>query len=206
MTGAEFYTLLQQKIDKAYSAYIDTGKANRIIEETIYRLCERTYRDLDAQKEYDELWSLLIKDEVKTVSNPYFDLVGLDRTYMHLFRVACTFDTLLGVLTRVTTGAGPYTTVFTSTGHTVRVGDTIKVIAVTGVVTAATKTTFTISSATAVDPGAAVYLTRTFEATPRFSDRKMCITRLQYFNPNIKYKTVLQVLSITKHCICFHSQ
>ena len=31
MTGAQFYTLLQQKIDKAYSAYIDTGKANRII-------------------------------------------------------------------------------------------------------------------------------------------------------------------------------
>lgn len=172
MTGADFYTLLQQKIDKAYSAYIDTGKANRIIEETIYRLCERTYRDLDAQKEYDELWSLLIKDEVKTVSNPYFDLSGLDRTYMHLFRVACTFDTLLGALSRVTTGAGPYTTVFTSSGHTVRIGDTIKVIAVTGTVTATTKTTFTISSSTAVDPGAAVYLTRTFEATPRFSDRK----------------------------------
>lgn len=172
MTGAQFYTLLQQKIDKAYSAYIDTGKADRIIEDTIYRLCERIYRDLDAQKDYDELWSLLIKDEVKTVAAPYFDLSGLDRTYMHLFRVACTYKTLLGSLARVTTGSGPYVTTFTSSGHSARVGDNVAVLTVTGTVTATTKTTFTISSASTIDPSAPVYLVRTFEASPYFSDRK----------------------------------
>lgn len=183
MTGAQFYTLLQQKIDKAYSAYIDTTKADRIIEDTIYRLCERVYRDLDSQKEYDELWSLLIKDEVKSVSNPYFDLTGLDRTYMHLFRVACTYNTLLGALTRVTTGSGPYSTVFSSSGHTVRVGDQIKVLSVTGTVTATTKLSFTVSSASTIDPSAAVYLVRTFEATPYFSDRKRDV----YHTPTIFY-------------------
>jgi hypothetical protein len=172
MTGAQFYTLLQQKIDKAYSAYIDTAKADRIIEDTIYRLCERVYRDLDSQKDYDELWSLLIKDEVKAVAAPYIDLSSLDRTYMHLFRVACTYDTLLGALTRMTTGSGPYTTVFSSSGHTVRVGDQIKVLAVTGTVIATTKLNFTVSTATTIDAAAPVYLVRTFEATPYFSDRK----------------------------------
>lgn len=172
MTGAQFYTLLQQKIDKAYSAYIDTAKADRIIEDTIYRLCERTYRDLDAQKDYDELWSLLIKDEVKTVTDPYFDLSGLNRTYMHLFRVACTYKTLLGSLTRVTTGSGPFTTVFSSSGHSARVGDLISVLAVTGTVVSATKTNFTVSSTAAFDGTSPVYLVRTFEATPYYSDRK----------------------------------
>lgn len=172
MTGAQFYTLLQQKIDKAYSAYIDTAKADRIIEDTIYRLCERVYRDLDSQKDYDELWSLLIKDEVKTVAAPYIDLSGLDRTYMHLFRVACTYNTLLGALTRATTGSGPYTTVFSSSGHTVRVGDQIKVLTVTGTVTATTKLNFTVSTATVIDAAAPVYLVRTFEASPYYSDRK----------------------------------
>jgi hypothetical protein len=181
MTGAQFYTLLQQKIDKAYSAYIDTGKADRIIEDTIYRLCERTYRDLDAQKEYDELWSLLIKDEVKTVANPYFDLSGLDRTYMHLFRVACTYKTLLGSLTRVTSGSGPFTTVFSSTGHSVRVGDSVSVLSVTGTVTSTTKLNFTVSSASTIDPSAAVYLVRTFEASPYFSDRKRDV----YHSPTV---------------------
>jgi hypothetical protein len=172
MTGAQFYTLLQQKIDKAYSAYIDTGKADRIIEDTIYRLCERIYRDLDAQKDYDELWSLLVKDEVQTVTAPYIDLSSLDRTYMHLFRVACTYKTLLGSLARVTTGVGPYVTTFTSSGHSARVNDNLAVLTVTGVVTATTKTTFTVSSASPIDPSAPVYLVRTFEATPYYSDRK----------------------------------
>jgi hypothetical protein len=181
MTGAQFYTLLQQKIDKAYSAYIDTAKADRIIEDTIYRLCERLYRDLDTQKEYDELWSLLIKDEVKTVSAPYIDLSGLDRTYMHLFRVACTFKTLLGSLARVTTGSGPYSTVFTSSGHTARVGDSIAVLAVTGTVTSITKTNFTVAFASSPDPSAPVYLVRTFEASPYYSDRKRDV----YHTPTI---------------------
>jgi hypothetical protein len=181
MTGAQFYTLLQQKIDKAYSAYIDTTKADRIIEDTIYRLCERTYRDLDAQKDYDELWSLLIKDEVKTVGAPYIDLSGLDRTYMHLFRVACTYKTLLGSLTRVTTGSGPYTTVFSSSGHSARVGDSISVLTVTGTVTATTKLNFTITSAATIDGSAPVFLVRTFEASPYYSDRKRDV----YHTPTI---------------------
>lgn len=181
MTGAQFYTLLQQKIDKAYSAYIDTAKADRIIEDTIYRLCERIYRDLDSQKDYDELWSLLIKDEVKTVSAPYFDLSGLDRTYMHLFRVACTFNTLMGSLARVTTGSGPYTTVFSAGGHSARVGDQIKVLSVTGTVTKTTKLNFTVESSSTIDASAPVYLVRTFEATPYFSDRKRDV----YHTPTI---------------------
>ena len=184
MTGAEFYTLLQQKIDKAYSAYIDTGKANRIIEDTVFRLCERVYRDLDTQKDYDELWSLLIKDEVQVLANPYIDLSVLGRTYMHLFRVACTYNTLLGSLARVTTGSGPFITVFSSSGHTARIGDSIKVLTITGTVVSTTKTNFTVSSSTTIDASAPVFLVRTFEATPYFSDRKRDVYHAPtIFNP-----------------------
>lgn len=172
MTGNEFYLLLQQKIDKAYSAYIDAGKANRLIRDTIFRVCERVYTGLDTQKEFDEIWSLVIKNETQTVSNPYFDLAGLDRPYMHLFRLKMTFNTLLGDISRTTSSGPPYTTVFTSNHHTVRVGDVVKVGSNTGVVDSITKTTFTTTSTGTLATGP-VYLVRGFEAKPRVSDRKI---------------------------------
>lgn len=174
MTGAQFYTLLQQKIDKAYSAYIDTGKANRIIEETIFRLCEKVYRDLDLQKEYDELWSLVIKEEVKPVSNPYYDLVGLNRTYMHLFRLAMTFHKLQSFASVTFTGTGPFIYVFTAPGHVVRKGDTISdFTGTTGTCTKVTRTTFTVSSNLAFNTGEPVRIVIEREAKPYVSDRKI---------------------------------
>lgn len=174
MTGAQFYTLLQQKIDKAYSAYIDTGKADRLIEETIFRLCEKIYRDLDVQKEYDELWSLLIKEEVKPVSNPYYDLVGLDRTYMHLFRLSMLFHKLQTFDSVTFTGTGPFIYVFVAPGHVVRKGDTISDFAgVTGTCTKVTRTTFTVSSNLTMNTGEPVRIVIEREAKPYVSDRKI---------------------------------
>ena len=194
MTGAQFYTLLQQKIDKAYSAYIDTGKADRIIEETIYRLCEKIYRDLDLQKEYDELWSLLIKDEVKPVTNPYYDLIGLDRTYMHLFRVAFTFHKLQSFDSVTFTGVGPYVYVFVAPGHVVRKGDSISDFAgQVGTCTKVTRTTFTVSSNLTMNTGEPVRIVIEREAKPYFSDRKIDV----YHTPTIfspKYQLQNRIL------------
>jgi len=175
MTGAQFYTLLQQKIDKAYSAYIDTGKANRIIEETIFRLCDKIYRDLDLQKEFDELWSLLIKDEVKTVSTPpYYDLSGLSRTYMHLFRIAFTFHKLQTFDSVTFTGAGPYIYVFVAPGHVVRKGDSIADLAgQIGTCTKVTRTTFTVSTNLVFNTGEPMRIVIEREAKPYVSDRKI---------------------------------
>jgi hypothetical protein len=175
MTGAQFYTLLQQKIDKAYSAYIDTGKANRIIEETIFRLCDKIYRDLDLQKEYDELWSLLVKDEVKTITTPpYYDLSGLSRTYMHLFRIAFTFHKLQTFSSVSFTGVGPYIYVFVAPGHVVRKGDLIADTAgQIGTCTKVTRTTFTVSTNLVFNTGEPMRIVIKREAKPYVSDRKI---------------------------------
>ena len=44
MTGAQFWSYLQQKIDKAYSAYLDNAKANALIAETMQRLVDKYWR------------------------------------------------------------------------------------------------------------------------------------------------------------------
>ena len=175
MTGAQFYTLLQQKIDKAYSAYIDTGKANRIIEETIFRLCDKIYRDLDLQKEYDELWSLLIKDEVKTITTPpYYTLSGLNRTYMHLFRVAFTFHKTQTFDSFTFTGVGPYIYVFVAPGHVVRKGDRITdVSGQIGTCIKTSRTTFTVTTDVMFNTTEPMFIVIEREAKPYVSDRKI---------------------------------
>ena len=83
MTGAEFYTILQQKIDKAYSAYIDTTKADRLIRETIYRLVEKLYSGLITQKETDELWSMIAKEQAVVTAGAL--AISSLTNYSHLF-------------------------------------------------------------------------------------------------------------------------
>ena len=44
MTGGEFWNYLQQKLDKAYSAYLDSAKANALIAESMQRMIDKFWR------------------------------------------------------------------------------------------------------------------------------------------------------------------
>ena len=70
MTGQEFDKLFDQKIDKAYSAYIDPTKKKRLYEMALYEAIEQKYQSGDRQKVYDELAGLIRTNyEVIPVNN-----------------------------------------------------------------------------------------------------------------------------------------
>tara|TARA_R110000868_G_scaffold108426_5_gene295991 strand:+ start:1356 stop:2180 length:825 start_codon:yes stop_codon:yes gene_type:complete len=128
MTGQEFWTYLQQKIDKAYSAYLDNTKANSLIKETMYRFIDKLYHDLSFEKEGDELISLIIKDKSATPSAGICTLNASITTptppaneipyYMHVMRVLGKYETSLAV-----TASG---TTLTAVDHTLRKGSIIR--------------------------------------------------------------------------------
>lgn len=66
MNGVEFDKIFQNKVDESYTGYTNTAKKTRIFKEALILAIEEKYKDLDTQKEYDEL-SSVIKTE-KTFS------------------------------------------------------------------------------------------------------------------------------------------
>lgn len=160
MTGVEFYTILQQKIDKAYSAYIDTTKADRLIRETIYRLVEKLYSGLVTQKETDELWSLIVKEATVVTASAL--AVSSLTGYAHLFMMKFIYE---DAITGFTFSNG----VFTKANHNLRKGDVIKYSGTLYTITKVTKDTF-IASVPYTTGTISQY--REFYASPRFSDRK----------------------------------
>ncbi len=178
MTGTEFYALLQQKYDKAYSGYLDVTKANRLIKESVFNLTDALYRGLSIQKEFDELWSMIaINEEVSVSGTPgaseaSFDLSTLAWDYNHLFRVAMQFENRIFPTYATTTGY------FSLTKHNLRPGDKIRLkngdndgdYDVDVVKNGKFKLSATLTGAIGE-----VYVVTTSEATPYFSDRKKSV-------------------------------
>jgi len=162
MTGAEFYLQLQQKYDKAYSQYLDTTKANRLIKEAMYRLVDKISQLMDTQKEFDELSELIRFDQSIVVSgvavqpNDYYHLLRMS----FLFSDEITFTAING-------------NVVTASKHGLRPGDKISAAPplVDATVTKVSSTTFTLDTAIAPTP-TSLYLIREFEGSPSTADRK----------------------------------
>lgn len=162
MTGAEFYLQLQQKYDKAYSQYLDTTKANRLIKEAMYRLVDKISQLMDTQKEFDELSELIRFDQSIVVSgvavqpNDYYHLLRMS----FLFSDEITFTAISG-------------NVVTASKHGLRPGDKISAAPplVDATVTKVSSTTFTLDTAIAPTP-TSLYLIREFEGSPSTADRK----------------------------------
>jgi hypothetical protein len=144
MTGQEFWTYLQQKIDKAYSAYLDNTKANSLIKESMYRLVDNMYHDLSFEKESDELISLVLKEKVFTPTAGICTLNFSATTptppaneipyYMHSMRVLGNYEENI-----VVTASG---TTLTSIDHKLRKGSTIKLSGTTYIVSKVNGDTF----------------------------------------------------------------
>jgi len=164
MTGLDFYNQLQQKYDKAYSQYLDNAKANRLVKEALYRLCDKLYSNLDTQKEYDELIEFIKNDTAIAVSS---GKAALPADYMHLFRVAFVYSDT------ITFTAGTLDKEYVSVKHVLRKGDFLN-SAQNGSgtnyeVTKVKGNSFFLDTSSVSSP---LYLVRTYEASPAFSDRK----------------------------------
>lgn len=176
MTGSEFYLYLQQKYDKAYSGYLDTAKANRLIQETLYRLCDSLYRGMAIQKEFDELAVMLRTETEYTVTNnptetfSRLPVSSLDN-YLHLFRIAPVFKSLLNI-------TGAQDGFAKSPCHNLRKGDTV-LLDEAGVkngyytVEKITLNAFKMTGLTYTT--GVIYQVRKSEGSPYFSDRKKSV-------------------------------
>lgn len=163
MTGAEFYLQLQQKYDKAYSQYLDTTKANRLIKEAMYRLVDKISQLMDTQKEFDELSELIRFDETVVVGS---GVAIQPSNYYHLLRMSFLFSDEI-TFTAISGN------VVTASKHGLRPGDKISSAppAVSATVTKVTSTTFTLDTVISPTP-TNLYLIREFEASPSTADRK----------------------------------
>ena len=119
MTGAQFWSYLQQKIDKAYSAYLDNTKANSLIRESMYRMVDKFWRSQSLERDADEMMPFLIKGQSVTPTLGIIDISTQLPNYMHVMYMVSKYEFPVEV-------TGVSGTTLTAVNHTLRKGDSIK--------------------------------------------------------------------------------
>lgn len=112
MTGSEFSNIFDLKIDKAYSAYLNSTKKDRLFKEALLTSIEKKYRSLNKQKEYDEISTTIKTDVVYSVNNNMISTAPIQIALASSIGTAVTIDTFLE--------------------HNVAVGDTVVVAGISG--------------------------------------------------------------------------
>lgn len=131
MTGTELNAYLDTVIDKAYSDYWPVAKRNSIILEAMVKSEEVKYLNATAQKETDELFSLLRTNVPYTPVNNLLSLVTDVDDYLHLMAMQVIFSHPFNVLITSATNATPV--VITLNGLTnLRDGDQVAIAGVGG--------------------------------------------------------------------------
>lgn len=128
MTGAQFWTYLQQKIDKAYSAYLDNAKANALIAESMQRLVDKYWRKESLEVDADEMIPFLVKAQSVTPVTGVVKISTLLPNYMHIMYMTANYEQSF----TVTAVSG---TTLTAANHTLRKGDTVKFSSTSYIVT-----------------------------------------------------------------------
>lgn len=128
LVGTEYKKLLEQKIDKAFSAYYNNNQWNRIIKESWYRAAELKYRGLTDQKEFDELRNIIRKNFVVTLSN----------SCLHLDAIQISNATAVGGVTVVVT-------ITTAKPHHLVTGQSVTASGIAGLTPSGVNGTYTIT-------------------------------------------------------------
>jgi hypothetical protein len=71
-TGQDLKRFISDGIDQAYTGFLNSARANRLIRESEIRVAEKTYSTSRTQKQSDELSPLTLLDQTITVKNNYF--------------------------------------------------------------------------------------------------------------------------------------
>jgi len=69
MTGVEFEGIFADKIDKAYSAYLDPTQENRLFKEALYDTILKTYANLADEDSYNDIASVIRTAQVFNLNN-----------------------------------------------------------------------------------------------------------------------------------------
>lgn len=115
MTGSEFSSIFDLKVDKTYSGFLNSTKKNRLFKEALITSIEKKYRSLDFQKEYDEIITSIKTEVVYSLNNNTISTAPI-----HISNVSFPSTTV---------------TVTTNLAHNLAVGDLITISGVLGGVT-----------------------------------------------------------------------
>lgn len=143
MLGTDFNKIFDEKVDKTYSSFLNFPKKNRLFKEALISSIENIYRNLDEQREYDELASL-IKTQAVFTPNPTNNSLGIsaiDPTgitdYMHLLTVKSKYrqDTFLDITNVKQDITAPNNTKLTinTTRNNLRTYELVEIYGVTGI-------------------------------------------------------------------------
>jgi hypothetical protein len=104
-TGADLYRIYQNKIDKAYSAYMTNTEYNDILKQALFLSVQDVYQELSDQVDYDDLLSALKTEQV----------FGLNNNKIYVTSIPIT-----------SVGAGLSSTITTAVPHNLSTGDTVE--------------------------------------------------------------------------------
>ena len=157
MTGVEINQIYSQQIGQTYSGLEDITKKNRRFKKALINAIEEKYRNLNEQREFDEIRSLISSQEI-TPSNNYIDF-NLNNI-SHVLAVKAKYKrTIPGLTIKDITNASPIV-LDLFTPNNIRTGDTILLenvqgnTAANGEFTAIVKNRFKIELYTANGPTA----------------------------------------------------
>ena len=69
MTGINFNDDFSQKIDKSFSGFLDTTQRNSLFREALLLSIEDVYKNLDKQKDFDSINSIIRTNQVYKINN-----------------------------------------------------------------------------------------------------------------------------------------
>src|SRR3990167_5882496 len=69
MTGIKFNDQFDEKIDKAFSGFLDTTQRNNLFREALLLSIEDVYKNLESQKEFDAINSIIRTNQVYNLNN-----------------------------------------------------------------------------------------------------------------------------------------
>jgi len=127
--------IFDRKIDKSYSNYYNTVKKNQLFKEALITSIESKYKDLDQQKEFDEI-NAVIKTEIPftPASNKLFlTTAGTPAIsdYRHLLAIKCKYLSYIDVAVTGVTNASPIV-VTVNRQNNLRTGDRVAISGVVG--------------------------------------------------------------------------
>lgn len=95
-TGADLWLYTQNIIDKDYSDWISTAKANRLFKAALFNVIEQKMAVMDSQKIYDELNSLIVVSSGLTPTTPGNFITKSTQlpNYMRLMTIQATVEDL----------------------------------------------------------------------------------------------------------------
>lgn len=178
MTGVEFEQIFDFKSDKAYSAFLNSTKKNRLFKEALICAIEDKYKEGQDQKAWDELSSVIRTDEALTPHN--------NRVWIGSIPVLNA------------TRSGIIYTIITGIAHGLAVGDAITVTGVAGF-TPALSGSYTVAgvpSTTSFQVNSPTTITGTATASTGYITTAWQITDYHHLL-SIKAKFLSQVYDLT---------